>query len=303
MNEGKERRKKDRLEMGSHFAQSCAKFLCNKIHRRVEAPGSQRRIIVLAVSLKSVQPPTWHPQSPRTQVVNGAKKSAQSQKLSTETKSKKIVHLVIITVMEIAQLVMEPPSDHHTTTSSQLPASPRRTNLPSPLAITVSSEYSRSITMAETAHPSTTTPSHSWPNCYPSPPTEDQTNEQKIISEILLNSPTSSTGATDDPPLRPHGEESRLVSPDAADTSAVFLYPQIGKPTSSKCERFMEFMRTQKRRRMRPRIVLDVRAGVQETQLRRAGYGVGAATGVPLPYLRSPPRQRTERGFFVSDPE
>ncbi|KAI8619798.1 hypothetical protein BC830DRAFT_1215787 [Chytriomyces sp. MP71] len=194
-------------------------------------------------------------------------------------------------VKEIAKLVMTPPSDSNTPTCDQLPTSPRRVHLPSPLSITVSSEYSCSITMTEPAHQFSSIPNHSWPNCYPSPPTEDQSNEQQIISEILLNNPTSNIGAMND--LTIDTAEPQLLSPGAADTAA-FLYLQIGKPTSTKCERFMEFMRIQRRRRIRPRTMLEARAGALVGRPRGAGYGIGTGAGVPLPYLPSPARQRAE---------
>ncbi|KAI8617742.1 hypothetical protein BC830DRAFT_67834 [Chytriomyces sp. MP71] len=228
-------------------------------------------------------------------------KNAQPRKLSTETKNQKVALLArtIITIMEIAKLVMPPPpSNQQTPTDDQLPSSPRRAHLPSPLSITGTSEYSRSMTMAEPAQQSTTIPGQSWPNCYPSPPTEDQTNEQKIISEILLNSPTCSTGAMDDLPVSP-AEGPKPLSLGAPETSVAFLYPQIGKPTSTKCERFMEFMRMQERRRIRPRTMLEVRAEAQEGQSRRARRGIVAGAGVSLPYLRSPPRKQAERSLFV----
>ncbi|KAI8620831.1 hypothetical protein BC830DRAFT_1077519 [Chytriomyces sp. MP71] len=254
-------------------------------------------------TLRRLGPATWraHRTQPRKKAMRSSRavQKRPVKKIVDRDKKKTLQKLRFYTaiVKEIAKLVMTPPSDSNTPTCDQLPTSPRRVHLPSPLSITVSSEYSCSITMAEPAHQFSSIPNHSWPNCYPSPPTEDQSNEQQIISEILLNSPTSSIDAMND--LTTDAAEPQLLSPGAADTSAAFLYPQIGKPTSTKCERFMEFMRIQKQRRIRPRTMLEARAGALVGRPRSAGYGIGAGAGVPLPYLRSPPRQRAERGFLA----
>ncbi|KAJ3223096.1 hypothetical protein HDU81_009402, partial [Chytriomyces hyalinus] len=102
---------------------------------------------------------------------------------------------------------------------------------------------------------------------YPSPPTDilDQSAQENIISDILLNSPTASPSSNC--PLSPieHVEHVShflpsqqhhlylACSPVSDTTDNAFIYPQIGRPTSSKCERFMEFMKANKLRRVTPR--------------------------------------------------
>ncbi|KAJ3230469.1 hypothetical protein HDU78_008301 [Chytriomyces hyalinus] len=143
---------------------------------------------------------------------------------------------------------------------------------------------------------------------YPSPPTDvlDKSAQENIISDILLNSPTASPSSYC--PLSPsgpveqvpdflpsrhhqHPHHLHLTSPVSDTTDNAFIYPLIGRPTSSKCERFMEFMKSNKLRQVvprSPRKLLGVRRSGVEGVF-KAPTGIGrSGLAVPLPSERIP---------------
>ncbi|KAI8844994.1 hypothetical protein BJ741DRAFT_659108 [Chytriomyces cf. hyalinus JEL632] len=161
-----------------------------------------------------------------------------------------------------------------------------------PLSIPVS-EISRRIPSDMTPHLA----------AYPSPPTDilDKSAQENIISDILLNSPTASPSSNC--PLSPSGPASdflpshhhhhpqhlHLTSPVSDTINNAFIYPQIGRPTSSKCERFMEFMKSNKLRRVvsrSPRKLLGVRRRVVEGVFKAATASGRSGLAVPLPSER-----------------
>ncbi|KAJ3248818.1 hypothetical protein HDU78_010272 [Chytriomyces hyalinus] len=140
---------------------------------------------------------------------------------------------------------------------------------------------------------------------YPSPPTDvlDKSAQENIISDILLNSPTASPSSNCPlSPSRPvehvsdflpshhqHPQHLHLTSPVSDTTDNAFIYPQIGRPTSSKCERFMEFMKANKLRRVvprSPRKLLGVRRSAMEGVFKAPTSTGRSGLAVPLPSER-----------------
>ncbi|KAJ3404643.1 hypothetical protein HDU80_002583 [Chytriomyces hyalinus] len=143
---------------------------------------------------------------------------------------------------------------------------------------------------------------------YPSPPTDvlDKSAQENIISDILLNSPTASPSSNC--PLSPsgpveqvsdflpshhrqHPQHLHLTSPVSDTIDNAFIYPQIGRPTSSKCERFMEFMKSNKLRRVvprSPRKLLGVRRSAVEGVFKTPTGSGRSGLAVPLPSERIP---------------
>ncbi|KAI8832088.1 hypothetical protein BJ741DRAFT_615266 [Chytriomyces cf. hyalinus JEL632] len=183
----------------------------------------------------------------------------------------------------------EQPMISFTHTSERM--SPRRLT---PLSIPVS-EISRRIRKDMAPHLA----------AYPSPPTDilDKSAQENIISDILLNSPTASPSSNC--PLSPsgpvehvsdflpshhqHPHHLHLTSPVSDTTDNAFIYPQIGRPTSSKCERFMEFMKSNKLRRVvprSPRKLLGVRRSAVEGVFKAPTPTGRSGLAVPLPSER-----------------